>query len=218
MNRDPRRRGSRFRVAARGAIPRAKNHVSCSVAKHDRRRRGPRFVPPPRGDPLRYTSCLATDVRPVSWAMCNRALRELIAGASRAERHVDRAIAAGGALVGPRVGTLPPLDTNCWQLGDDSAWSRQQPGLATARDPCSGSPVHVVDFDRYRLRLSLECPLVGTDERTRRAFDVYSAELVRDDQTTCATANVLRPHRRPGRRSCSRRGGDRQRVPRESVP
>jgi len=50
--------------------------------------------------------------------------------------------------------------------------------------------VHVVDFDRYRLRLSLECPLVGTEERTRRAFDVYSAELVRDDETICATAEV----------------------------
>jgi hypothetical protein len=50
--------------------------------------------------------------------------------------------------------------------------------------------VHVVDFDRYRLRLSLECPLVGAEARTRRAFDVYSAELVRDDETICATAEV----------------------------
>lgn len=53
-----------------------------------------------------------------------------------------------------------------------------------------GSPVHVVDFDRYRLRLGLECLLVGTEERTRRAFNVYSAELVRDDETICATAEV----------------------------
>jgi hypothetical protein len=50
--------------------------------------------------------------------------------------------------------------------------------------------VHVVDFARYRLRLSLECPLVGAEERTRRAFDVYSAELVRDDAAICATAEV----------------------------
>lgn len=50
--------------------------------------------------------------------------------------------------------------------------------------------MHVVDFDRYRLRLSLECLLVGTEERTCRAFDVYSAELVRDDETICATTEV----------------------------
>lgn len=50
--------------------------------------------------------------------------------------------------------------------------------------------MHVVDFDRYRLRLSLECPLVGTAERTRRAFDVYTAELVRDDGTICAVTYV----------------------------
>jgi len=50
-----------FQGGARGAIPRAKDHVSCTVAKHDRRRRGPRFVPPPRGEPPRYTSCLAID-------------------------------------------------------------------------------------------------------------------------------------------------------------
>jgi len=93
-----------------------------------------------------------------------------------------------------RVGTLGTLCSHSTrtvgQLGDDSACSRQQPTLATARDPCSGSPVHVVDFDRYRLRLSLECPLVGIEERTRRAFDVYFAELVRDDETICATAEV----------------------------
>jgi len=50
--------------------------------------------------------------------------------------------------------------------------------------------VHVVDFGRYRLRLGLECPLVGTEERTRRAFDVYSAELVRDDEMICAATEV----------------------------
>ena len=50
--------------------------------------------------------------------------------------------------------------------------------------------MHVVNFDRYRLRLSLECLLVGAEERTRRAFDVYSAELVRDDEMVCATAEV----------------------------
>ena len=52
--------------------------------------------------------------------------------------------------------------------------------------------MHVVDFDRYRLRLSLECLLVGTEERTCRAFDVYSAELVRDDETICATTERAR--------------------------
>jgi hypothetical protein len=131
MNRDPRRRGSRFRVAARGAIPRAKDHVSCSVAKHDRRHSGPRFVPPPRGDPPRYRSRLATDGRPVSWCMRNRALRGLIAdalGRGRAAASTEPS-PAGGALVGSRVGTL---DTLCrhstqtvGQLGDDSARSRQ---------------------------------------------------------------------------------------------
>jgi hypothetical protein len=59
------------------------------------------------------------------------------------------------------------------------------------RNPCSASPVHVVDFDRYRLRLNLECPLLGAQERRQhRAFDVYSAELVRDDETVCAATEV----------------------------
>ena len=52
--------------------------------------------------------------------------------------------------------------------------------------------MHVVDFDRYRLRLSLECPLVGIEERTRRAFDVYFAELVRDGQEITGPVNVVR--------------------------
>jgi len=43
--------------------------------------------------------------------------------------------------------------------------------------------VHVVDFDRYRLRLGIECRLVGTEERTR-------AELVRDDEMICAATEV----------------------------
>jgi len=51
--------------------------------------------------------------------------------------------------------------------------------------------VHIVDFDRYRLRLNLESPLVGAQERRqRRAFDVYEAELVRDDERVCATTEV----------------------------
>jgi hypothetical protein len=51
--------------------------------------------------------------------------------------------------------------------------------------------VHVVNFDRYRLRLHLECPLLGVPEQRRhRAFDQYTAELVRDDGTVCAAAEV----------------------------
>ncbi len=51
--------------------------------------------------------------------------------------------------------------------------------------------MHVVDFDRYRLRLHLECPLLGVPEHRRhRAFDQYIAELVRDDDTVCAAAEV----------------------------
>jgi len=51
--------------------------------------------------------------------------------------------------------------------------------------------MHVVNFDRYRLRLSLEAPLLGVHERRqRRAFDVYSAGLVRDDGTICAATDV----------------------------
>jgi len=53
--------------------------------------------------------------------------------------------------------------------------------------------VHVVNFDRYRLRLHLhlECPLLGVPEQRRhRAFDQYTAELVRDDDTVCAAAEV----------------------------
>ena len=50
--------------------------------------------------------------------------------------------------------------------------------------------VHVVDFDRYRLRLNLECPLVGVQGRQHRAFDQYTAELVRDDGTVCAVIEV----------------------------
>ena len=61
-------------MADRSVIPRAKDHVSCLVAKHDRRRRGPCFVPPPRGDPPRHASFLATEARSVSWVMRNRAL------------------------------------------------------------------------------------------------------------------------------------------------
>ena len=48
----------------------------------------------------------------------------------------------------------------------------------------------VVDFDRYRLRLNLECPLVGVQGRQHRAFDQYTAELVRDDGTVCAVIEV----------------------------
>ena len=51
--------------------------------------------------------------------------------------------------------------------------------------------MHVVDFDRYRLRLNLEAPLLGARERRQqRAFDVYSAELIRDDETICAATEV----------------------------
>ena len=52
-------------------------------------------------------------------------------------------------------------------------------------------PMHIVDFDRYRLRLNLEAPLLGAQERRQhRAFDVYQAELVRDDEAVCATTEV----------------------------
>jgi len=52
--------------------------------------------------------------------------------------------------------------------------------------------VHVVDFDRYRLRLHLECPLLGVPgHRRHRAFDQYTAELVRDDDTVCAAARMF---------------------------
>lgn len=84
MNRDPRRRGSRFGVAARGATSRAEDHVSCSVAKHDRRRQGPRFVPPPRSDPSRQPSSLATEARPVSWGMPIAPCADLSDSSSRA--------------------------------------------------------------------------------------------------------------------------------------
>jgi hypothetical protein len=51
--------------------------------------------------------------------------------------------------------------------------------------------MQIVDFERYRLRLSLECPLVGAQERRQhRAFDVYQAELVRDDAAVCAATEV----------------------------
>lgn len=51
--------------------------------------------------------------------------------------------------------------------------------------------MHVVDFARYRLRLLLECPLLGVQERRQhRAFDQYTAELVRDDDIVCAVAEV----------------------------
>ena len=52
--------------------------------------------------------------------------------------------------------------------------------------PCPRSPVHVVDFDR----LNLEARLLSTQERHQRAFDVYSAELIRDDETICAATEV----------------------------
>jgi hypothetical protein len=51
--------------------------------------------------------------------------------------------------------------------------------------------MHVVNFDRYRLRLNLEAPLLGAQERRQhRAFDLYSAELVRDDEMICAATEV----------------------------
>ena len=51
--------------------------------------------------------------------------------------------------------------------------------------------MHVVDFDRYRLRLNLESPLVGVKvRRQHRAFDIYQAELIRDDETVCAATEV----------------------------
>jgi hypothetical protein len=82
-------------------------------------------------------------------------------------RPSDRTIAGRRRCAGriTRDGTLGTLCRHSTRavgsLGGNSARSRQQPTLAASRDPCSGSPMHVVDFDRYRLRLDLECPLAS---------------------------------------------------------
>ncbi|MCY0991111.1 hypothetical protein OV203_28460 [Nannocystis sp. ILAH1] len=42
----------------------------------------------------------------------------------------------------------------------------------------------------YSLRLTLRSPLLSLGQRRRRAFDLFFGELVRDDDVTCAAANV----------------------------
>ena len=93
----------------------------------------------------------------------------------------------GGQFGGTATDSAPTLP----RLRRPAAWSARRGTLAGALVPWSASPVHVVNFDRYRLRLHLERPLLGVPEQRRhRAFDQYTAELVRDDGTVCAAAEV----------------------------